>query len=94
MVHSSIGQTINIAKEVLESHYPDAVVKSTDPGECDYRVSSVGASIFVSGAEVHPDATQEIMDRVDEEVEGRTLLHKEIGSEIDSEKHKFDIKTY
>jgi len=42
-----VASGINLIRNSLNQNYPNAVIKSGESGECDYRISSVGASISV-----------------------------------------------
>ncbi len=42
-----IADSIRLIRQSLKENYPEAVIKSSETGECDYRISSIGASISV-----------------------------------------------
>lgn len=67
-----IANALGIVREVLENHYPGSEVKVGESGSCDYRVSSVGATIYVND-ELEEDVVEEILEKSKEELDNRKL---------------------
>lgn len=91
-MHDSIPTLLTIAREVLESNHPDAIVKTADPGECDFRVGAVGASVSVTdvrGGQFTAEDRVEIADRVAQEVSGRNVEYRE--NSFNEDMHTFDL---
>jgi hypothetical protein len=73
---SRIANAIGIVKSVLEKNHSDAVVKTAEPGDCDFRVSSVGASISVTSygdSELTNEDVDMILEKSASEIDGRHL---------------------
>lgn len=75
---SRIATAIGEVKSVLEKNYPDATVKSAEPGECDARVGHVGATITVNtnGLELTDSDIQDMKNAVDSAIDDRHLVNK------------------
>lgn len=92
---SRVADALGIVKSVLESNHPDATVKSAESGECDFRVSSVGASISVTpygDYEVTEKDVDDVYERAAEEIDGRHL-EPDGTKGSDDESFWFDLKS-
>lgn len=90
---SRIAKAIGATKDVLEENYPSANIKSAESGECDFRVSSVGASISVrpyGSYDVTEADREDIIERVESEINDRNLVLK---GETNSGAYMFDLKS-
>lgn len=77
---SRIANALGAAREVIESNHPTANVKTAETGGCDYRISSVGASITVTANSDDFIVTDEDIDEIEERgtdaVSGRQMEYK------------------
>lgn len=95
-----IAEAIGVVVEVLEKNHPDAIVKSSEPGESDFRVGSVGASISVSAEENRMEVTDEdvemILELAEERIDNRHLVFEESKgtlSDVNGKTVWFDLKS-
>lgn len=88
---SRIATAIGIAKSVIQENHPSSTIKSIDSGPCDFRVSSVGASIIVT-ENGEPTVTEEDISEIEERgttaIPNRRLeYHKKEGNKVWFELH-------
>jgi len=58
-----IADSISLIRHSLKENHPHAEIKSGESGECDYRISSIGASISVKSYN-NNDMTEEDINQI------------------------------